>query len=138
MSKKQSEIRPRKSNNTLALALGVFSVGIGLIELLAPKKLAQWVGVDDERYSGLIQGMGIREIVNGVGLLAHPGHANAWLWTRVAGDLLDMGLLGAAWSSQGAKKGRLCAAISSVVGVAAADVVATQSFSRYLDEGAIA
>ncbi len=135
----RSSVSTSSSTSTFAFALGVLSIGIGLIEIFAPKKVAHFVGIDEERYNGIIQSMGVRELVNGVGLLSNPGHARPWLWTRIAGDVLDLALLGSAWGTVGANKSRLCAAISSVAGVAAADVVVTsRSLSRYLDEGATA
>src|SRR5690348_12180327 len=52
---------------TLAAGLGWFSIGLGLAELVAPKAMAQLIGVpDDETNRRILQGFGVREIASGV------------------------------------------------------------------------
>lgn len=65
--------------------------------------------------------MGVREIVHGVGVLTTSRPA-PWLWTRVAGDVLDMSLLGRSLGSSGARRARVVGAMAAVAGTAAADV----------------
>lgn len=73
-----------------ARGLGLFSIALGLAELLAPRAVARATGMSGR--TGLIQAYGLREIVNGVGLL-YSDHPRRWLWGRVFGDALDMATL---------------------------------------------
>ena len=77
---------------TAATGLGIFSIGLGLAELLAPRAMARATGMPGRET--LVQAYGLREIVNGLGLLASPD-PRTWLWGRVAGDALDMSTLAA-------------------------------------------
>jgi uncharacterized membrane protein len=65
--------------------------------------------------------VGLREIATGVGLLAGRPRRAPWLWARVAGDVMDLGLLGQAFRSRRARPGRVAAATAAVAGVAALD-----------------
>src|SRR5689334_5578721 len=69
----------------LAHGLGWFSIGLGLIEILTPKTLERFLGIQQHRL--LIRVMGLREIASGIGILAGRRPAG-WLWARVAGDLV--------------------------------------------------
>jgi hypothetical protein len=64
---------------------------------------------------------GLREMASGVGIFMQRKPAEA-LWSRVAGDALDLACLGGAFVSPANKKGRLAFATASVLGVTAADV----------------
>jgi uncharacterized membrane protein len=108
----------------MAQALGWFSVGLGLAQLVAPREIARMIGVSER--TGLIRAVGLRELTTGIGILSQP-RAAGWLWARVAGDVMDLALLGNAMvADEDADRGRVAAAIAAVVGVGAADVVAGQ------------
>src|SRR5689334_5122916 len=108
---------------TLATGLGGFGIGLGLAELLAPGSLARLIGAtDDETTRRALQACGVREIAAGVGILTQPRSAG-WMWSRVAGDVMDLSLLGAAFTSRSAQKDRLAAATAAVVGVTMLDIV---------------
>jgi hypothetical protein len=79
--------RANGADDPIARALGWFSIGLGLAELVAPRRLSETIGL--ERRSNLVRAYGLREIAVGVGLVAsrRPG---PWLWTRVAGDVVDL------------------------------------------------
>jgi uncharacterized membrane protein len=72
----------------------------------------------------LIRLCGARELASGVVLLSQKAPTAAAL-SRVAGDAVDLALLGAAFGSPGAEPKRLVAATTAVLGVAALDVYAT-------------
>jgi hypothetical protein len=112
-------IRPR--------TLGWFSVGLGLAELLAPRGLSRLIGVRDHR--PLVRILGLREITSGVGILTRP-RPSGWLWSRVAGDAMDLALLGAAFRSYRGRPVRLAAATAAVAGVALLDVMCSRELSR--------
>jgi len=107
----------------LGQLLGLFSVGLGLAELLAPRALGRAVGVGD--HPEIIRMLGVRGIVTGLGMLSQRAPAN-WAWARVAGDAMDLALLGAAASSPDAGPRRIAAATAGVLGVAALDAYAGQ------------
>ncbi len=112
----------RKVNRarTLANALGWFSIGLGLSQLLAPRAIAQAAGVAGPPI--LWRALGVREIVSGVGILSQS-KPTGWLWTRVAGDALDLGLLGAAAASANTRRGRIAIAAGTVAGVTVFDIL---------------
>jgi len=106
----------------LARALGWFSVGLGLTEILAPRALGRAIGLQPQ-HTSLLPVLGMREVVSGLGILAQGGSTNTWVKSRVAGDALDLGLLGAAFSARGTDRTRLAVATAAVVGVTALDVL---------------
>lgn len=112
---------PSSSAKRLAKGLGWFSVGLGLAELLAPRAIANITGVSKER-TGLIRLYGLREIASGVTIFAQEKPAEG-VWSRVAGDALDLASLGMAFTSPNAKKGRLAFATANVLAVTALDVM---------------
>jgi uncharacterized membrane protein len=77
----------------------------------------------------VLRAFGVREIANGVGLLARPQSA-ALAWGRVAGDALDLAFLASRRNERGANEARLLGAAAAVAGVAALDVLAGQRLSR--------
>ena len=104
----------------LARALGWFSVGLGLTELLGGEQLDETFGTRDRR--NLFRAFGLRELITGVGILL-PGRPTApWLWARVAGDVLDLAALGESTRLKRARRDNLAAAIIAVTGVTAVDV----------------
>src|SRR5690242_4484673 len=48
----------------LARALGWFSVGVGVAEMLAPRTLGNFIGIRGQ--VGLLRGLGFREVAHGV------------------------------------------------------------------------
>jgi uncharacterized membrane protein len=84
--------------------------------------------VGTRNHSSLIRAYGLREIAAGVGILANPQPAG-WLWSRVAGDLLDLASLGSAIGSPGNDRGKAAFGIASVAGVTVLDVLCAQQLS---------
>src|SRR5262245_22557173 len=90
--------RSASAPTSLARGLGWFSIALGAAELVMPRKLASLIGVDPEGAGPTVmRAMGIREIGAGVACLLSPARPIP-LWARVAGDLVDLGLLGLATS----------------------------------------
>lgn len=120
----------RAGHPTLARGLGLFSVGIGLAEIAAPAGVARLIGVGDDRIiRGLLRVMGARELAAGVGVLSGR-RPSTWLWGRVAGDALDLALLGAAFGGSRNRRARLAVATAAVAGVTAMDVLAARTAPR--------
>jgi len=82
--------RPAGALRSAAQGLGLFSSALGVAELPAPRTLARMTGMQGRET--LIRACGLREIVNGVGLLA-SADPRPWLWGRIAGDALDLSML---------------------------------------------
>src|SRR5437868_15497819 len=104
-----------------ARALGWFSIGLGAAEVLAPARMAQLTGT--EGYEPALQLFGLREIASGVGILAGTRPAPGWVWARVAGDAMDLALLGRAAASNDSGRGRIGIAAAAVAGVALLDLL---------------
>lgn len=78
----------------LVRALGAASVGIGVPMSTNPRGVARLVGIDDDQAApGLVKAVGVRELVAGSLLLVGPP---GLVWARVAGDVLDLTVLGRA------------------------------------------
>ena len=118
---------PSSSAKRLARGLGWFSIGLGLAEVLAPRAIANISGVSN-RSTGLIRLYGLREIASGITIFAQKNPA-AGVWSRVAGDMLDLASLGAAVTSPGANKGRVAFATANVLAVTALDVMCAKQLS---------
>ena len=119
--------RRREAEHRFAQALGWFSVGLGVAELAAPGALARLTGGDEQR-ANLWRTLGARELSSGLGLLTQRRKA-AWLWSRVAGDAIDLALLAACLRGS-EHRGRAMAATAAVLGVTALDLVASRRFSE--------
>lgn len=125
-----------ETEERLANGLGWFSIGLGLAEVLAPRKMAELIGIaDGDRTSMVMRAYGLREIAAGVGILMQPKPAG-WLWGRVAGDAMDLASLGKALASEDADRGRVAAATAAVLGVTALDVFCAQRLTQGTDEQA--
>src|SRR5690606_8486185 len=83
---------------TLARALGWFSLGLGAAELFAARRLTDFLGVDD-RHTTLVRLFGLREIATGAAILSQRTPVSP-VQARVAGDALDLALLGAALGAE--------------------------------------
>lgn len=117
--------RQQNGESRLADGLGWFGIGLGLAEVAAPATVAQLIGIQDTtRTRDVMRAAGAREIVSGIGILSSGPHP-AWLWARVAGDVLDIAALGAARKAAG-DTARLGTAFASLAGALVADVVAAR------------
>src|SRR5689334_18583279 len=85
----------RIGTQKLARGLAWFSIGLGLAELLAPRAVARICG-GDGKHTGLIRLYGAREIAAGLMIFAGGRKPVSGLWSRVAGDAVDLATLGAA------------------------------------------
>jgi uncharacterized membrane protein len=115
------------TDEQLARALGWFSIGLGLVEVLAPRVLSRLIGAGSLWPALPILGM--REIISGVGILAQSRPAG-FLWSRVAGDAIDLGFLAAAVGARDSDPVRLSAAAAAVAGVTALDVLTSERLSE--------
>lgn len=122
---------PRPQGEGLANFLGWFSIGLGVAQIAAPGAVARLVGVEDsDRSRTVMRTAGMREIAHGLGIFsAKPRPAGA-VWSRVAGDVLDLALLGKALRNDDNARNRTAAATAAVLGVTALDVLCAQQLTR--------
>jgi len=115
---------------SLADFLGVFSIGLGLAQVLAPRGMSKLVGIKDaEGNARLMRALGAREISNGIAILSRQQPEKA-LWSRVAGDAVDLALLGKTMANPENSRGRALFATANVLAVTALDVMAARTLSR--------
>ena len=125
-----SQYPAQEATERLAIGLGLFSIGLGLAELAAPRSVARLIGVQPREHTlTTLRAMGAREFGNGVAILAQPSSAAA-VWSRVGGDAVDLSLLGAAFTSSDSDRQRTVMATVSVVGITLLDFFCAQQLSR--------
>jgi uncharacterized membrane protein len=112
----------------IGAALGWLSVGLGLTALVAPRAVCRVTGMPEQPL--LMRTVGVRELISGAGLLTQ-GNRGAWLWSRVAGDAMDLALLGsAAFDSGNRRRLRAKTALAVVAAIGVADLAAGLRQSR--------
>lgn len=102
-------------SEAVACALGFFSIGLGIAELVAPRLIGNLAGARVS--ANVIRLYGMREIATGVGLLM-AWKRGPWLWGRVAGDALDIASV------------QRPAAMVALAGVAALDIATATAVTR--------
>src|SRR3954462_12881270 len=118
----------RRDRDPLAQFLGWFSIGLGTAQVAAPGAMCKVVGASSSGLGpGLVRVMGVRELVQGVGILTRP-RPTAWLWSRVAGDALDLSLLAATAVKN--RRARTAFAIANVAAVTIPDIYESRFLSR--------
>ena len=138
----------------IAAGVGWFGIGLGLFAVATPRTLARLIGLEapktrwrgarriraaqllpqtklrgDPVHSLIIRGLGAREILSGIGILARPRPA-PWLWSRVVGDMMGLSLLGLALKTPRTDRARLAGATAAIAGVTALDIYASIEFTR--------
>lgn len=115
------------SSGKLAKGIGLFSIALGLAEVLAPARLGEAIGVSS-RYRTFLPALGAREIAHGIGIMSSAKPTTA-MWTRVGGDVIDLAYLGAAFMGSDTNKRRLTGATLAVLGVGVLDLICAQRLS---------
>lgn len=113
------------ASDRLARNLGWFSLGLGATELLAPGMLARWLGLYGRE--SRLRFFGLREVLAGVLTLSVDKQVG--LWSRVAGDGLDILTVLPALSRHNPKRGNAALALIALIGVTAVDAAAAQAVS---------
>ena len=129
MSNRLPKPRPPLPPRTLALArgLGWFSVGLGAVELLAPKTVAKAVGL--RGFGPLVASYGAREVAAGAGILLRSD-PTIGIWSRVGGDALDIATLAVAFAGRDGRKAGPVLALLAVAGVTLLDVLCARELSN--------
>lgn len=125
----ESRAMREASAERLAHGLGWFSLSLGLAEILAPRMISRLVA-GDARYAQLIRFYGLRELMSGLMIFGQGARPAAAVWSRVAGDAVDIASLAAAGASSRMNKGGVAVAAAGVLGVTALDVYCARELSR--------
>ena len=104
----------------LARALGWFSIGLGIAELVAPGRIARALGLRGKE--GLIRAYGARELASAVPTLSVDKQVG--LGSRIAGDVLDLATLAVALRPSNPRRGNAAIATALVVGITLLDIIA--------------
>jgi uncharacterized membrane protein len=92
--------------------------------LVAPDRVSRLAGIEPSRPARLLTlGVGARELLHGAGLLA-PTPGPRWVWTRVAGDAMDIAVLVEALRRRRPGRERTVAATLAIAGITAIDLYA--------------
>lgn len=110
----------------LGFGLGLFSIGLGIAELAASKRIAR--GLSAEDHDGLVRAFGARELLAGAALLSGPAHS-VRVWNRVAGDAMDIAALGLT-ARRAPQNKAVWGAIAFVAAATALDVVTALGLDR--------
>ena len=111
----------RGVSDNLAKGLGWFSLGLGLTELLAPKRITRALGMEGKE--ALVRAYGAREI--GSGILSLSVDKKLGLWSRVAGDGLDIATVMTALRPD--KRDNVVIALALLLGITAVDLIDAQA-----------
>lgn len=109
-----------KPVDKLGRALGWFSYGLGAVELLSPKAVTGWLGMEGRE--GLVRAYGAREV--GAGLMCLSTNSDYGAFSRVAGDVIDLATLATAYRDDNPKKKNVGIAIATVAAITAVDLFA--------------
>jgi uncharacterized membrane protein len=115
--------RRRLPEDRLARLIGWFSFGLGATQLAAPGIVNRLIGVRDDVRSRLVQrAVGVQELTAAAGIFSQRWPV-PFLWSRVAGDAVHLGLLGMGYS-KAERPPLTMSAMGSVAGIGAVDAVA--------------
>ena len=112
----------RSGRRPLAKALGWFSIGLGLTELIAAERITRALGMEGKE--GSSEPMESARLGHGVVSLSPDKHVG--LWSRVAGDALDIVTLMTAMRHDNPKRDNVGVALAAVLGVTLLDIIGAQ------------
>jgi hypothetical protein len=114
------------SIDRLGTALGWFSIGLGVVGLVAPRRMTRAFGMRGQEPA--FRAFGAREIAAGV--LSLSVDRTAGIWSRVAGDMLDITTISSAVHPSNPKRRNAKLAVTLVAGVALIDIMTAMCLSN--------
>ncbi|MER8902421.1 MULTISPECIES: hypothetical protein [unclassified Mesorhizobium] len=111
------------ASDGLARKLGWFSIALGVAELVGAERIAGALGMRGKE--DLIRAYGAREISSGI--LSLSVDKQAGLWSRVAGDGLDIATLLTAYRHGNPKRDNVGLALAMVAGITLLDIIGAKS-----------
>lgn len=113
----------------LARGLGWFSIALGTLELLAPRRVTHALGMEGKET--LVRAYGVREIA--AGMMTLSPDKKTGLYSRVAGDGLDIATLLGELRFGNPRSGSVVAALIMVGGITVLDYIAAQDVALQHD-----
>lgn len=113
----------------VAAGLGMFSIGLGLSELLAPRVMARIAG-GQGKHPTLVRLFGLREITSGLAIFAQGSMPAGGVWSRVLGDAIDLVALASIFACKKSNKAANLFAMTNVLAVTAMDVLTAIELSK--------
>lgn len=131
-----------RQDRRTARALGWFSLGLGIPQVLVPGQVLKLAGIESTLGKRqLVRFVGLREIGAGVGIFSSQPKPAEWLWARLGGDAMDLVLLQTALRNPNNRKGRVLLASANVLGIAAVDALQAKKHTAAVkasgEEGAL-
>lgn len=120
-------VRDQHEFRSMARGLGWGSLALAAVQLSVPDAVCRLAGVDDSFLARvMVPLVGVRELFHMVTLLGSR-QPERWVWTRVAGDAMDLTALGCAvaWRydrRSAGRRRRAMAAMATVGGITAVDL----------------
>jgi hypothetical protein len=113
------------SDRKLARFLGLFSLGLGVTQLLFPDRVNRLIGVrDNPRTNAIERAVGAQELSAAAGIFA-MSPPTPFLVSRLAGDVVHLQMLARALRNRRNDRDRLRAAIGSVAAITIVDAIAS-------------
>jgi hypothetical protein len=109
----------------MARYLGWFSLALGLTQLASARTIARGLGVEGKE--PLIWASGARGIASGITCLSTE--KSCGIWSRIAGDVLDITVLAPAYRDDNPKKPNVAIALSALMGVTLLDLSCGQGLA---------
>jgi uncharacterized membrane protein len=125
----QEQVFRKIAADDLARKLAWFGIGLGLAELFAPAFVARIAG-GSGRHTGLLRLYGVREITSSVAIFAQGRRPAGAMWSRVAGDAMDLATLGLAFASRRTNRAAAAFATANVLGITALDLACARKLSH--------
>jgi len=113
------------ASDRMARNLGWFSLGLGALEIVAPERITRALGMEGKE--SLVRAYGLREVAAGV--LSLSIEKKAGLWSRVAGDGLDIATLMSGLRDDNPKKGNVAMSLVMVGGITLLDIASAMEVS---------
>lgn len=110
----------------LGRALGWFSIGLGLSQLLAAPRYTRSLGVEGNEW--FVRACGMREIAHG--MLSLSTERRVGLLSRVAGDALDIGALLSILRDDNPRRENVVTALTVVLGITLLDLTGAVAITK--------
>ncbi len=111
----------------LSKGLGLFSLFLGTVELVAGKQIKQALGLPMP--TSFVRAFGARELLSGFVALAHPDNAGP-AGLRIAGDAADLAVLGVALLPSNRQRHLAALATAAVIGITVLDFAAAAALTH--------
>jgi hypothetical protein len=121
----------RSASDKLGNRLGWLSIGLGLVEMFAARRVTRALGIEGRE--AMVRAMGLREILSGVACLSTE--TTAGVWSRVAGDALDIAVLLSIYNHDNPQRTNVGVALAAVMAATMADVATANALKSRHSRG---